>query len=67
MQSRETDQREPILSAEKRDQIMEKAKSYNTFDEMPSRDPLWGQNVTCKIFPVSELWFSHNLDFCVWE
>ena len=26
--------------------------------------PLWGQNVTCKIFPESELWFSHNLDFC---
>ena len=39
----------------------------NTFDEIPSRDPLWGQNVTCKIFPESELWFSHNLDFCVWE
>ena len=24
---------------------------------------LWGQNVTCKIFPESGLWFSHNLDF----
>ena len=37
--------------------------AYNTFDEIPSRDPLWGQNVTYKIFPKSELWFSHNLDF----
>ena len=40
---------------------------FKVYNEIPSRDPLWGQNVTCKIFPELELWFSHNLDFCVWE
>ena len=28
--------------------------AYNTFDEILSRDPPWGQNVTYKIFPESE-------------
>ena len=51
-----------------REQNPENLSAYNTFDEIPSqRPPIRGQNVTCKIFPESELWFSHNLDLCVWE
>ena len=39
--------------------------AYTTSDEIPSRDPLWGQKITCKKFLESELLLSHNLAFLV--